>query len=413
MNVAQSPMAAGENIYESIKRIPGITDQSGLQFRNKSVTVYINDRPTAMSGEDLVTYLSAMPSNTVERVDVITNPPAKYDAAGRIIVNIILAKNKNYGTSGTLTGGVGAGRYGRYNSGFTLSWRAKNINIYGGADAAQARVLGDLHSDRYINAGNVIAEDQRTVTTALTGSFRLGLDYDINKRSSAGFLLKGVAANRDKDISNRSLLHYFSGAADSLSMVTTDNHSTVFAPSMNIYYKTQVGKNNGQLSVNADLYQYSKKWNDDFNTRFFDTDGKEYQPAYLLRDQSPANNSIRSFSADYSFKKGKISYETGLKSVFTSTDNDVKWESFTGGQWTNDAIKSNHFIYHENINAAYISMSATIKKFNVQLGLRAEQTNTEGNSMTLGRKDRNSYLSFFPSVDIGYFPSMKQQFSIA
>lgn len=413
MNVAQSPLAAGENIYEAIKRMPGITEQGGLQFRNKNVAVYINDRPTAVSGDDLATYLSAMPANTVERVDIITNPPARYDAAGRIIINIVLAKNKNFGTSGTVNAGTGAGRYGRYNGGFSLSYRQKNINLYGSADAARTQTYGDVHTQRFITAGNMITEDQHTITNSNSYSFKLGLDYDLSKRSSMGFLIKGIGSRRTKDIDNSSLLHYYSGTDDSMSTVATDNRSSVIAPSVNLYYKAAVGKKNGQLSINADWYRYNKKWNDDFITRYYDAAGKEYQSPYWLRDNSPAGNVIRSLSADYSFSAGNVNYEMGVKSVFTTTDNNVNWESYNGSQWINDAGKSNHFIYHENINAAYLSLARTIKKFSLQLGLRAEQTNTEGNSVTLDRKDKNSYLSLFPSVDVSYNASEKQQFSMA
>ena len=413
MNVAQGPLAAGENIYETIKRMPGVMEQGGLQFRGKSVLVYINDRPSVLTGDDLATYLSAMPANTVERVDIITNPSARYDAAGKTIINIILAKNKNFGTSGTLNAGAGAGRYARYNGGFTLSHRRQNINLYGGADAAHTQTYADVHSLRFINAGNSITEDQHSVSDNNSYSFKMGMDYDVTKNSSIGFLIKGVGAARTKDIANRSLLQYFSGSNDSVSTVATASAVALVAPSINLYYKTSTGKNKGQLSLNADLYQFNKKGDDGFTTRYYDASGKEYQPSYLLRDKARTGITVRSFSADYSFAAKKINYEMGVKTLFTTTDNDAGWERFNNSQWVNDAGKSNHFIYSENINAAYVSMSKTIKKISLQLGLRAEQTNAEGHSVTLDRKDRNSYLNFFPSIDIAYNASAKQQFSLA
>jgi len=148
-------------------------------------------------------------------------------------------------------------------------------------------------------------------------------------------------------------------------------------------------------------------------TRYYDGKEQEVRAPWLLRDHSPARNSIWSFSADYAFTAKGTKVEAGIKTVFTTTDNKAHWESRDTGKWLNDEGKSNYFIYKENINAAYLSLSRSIKKFEGQVGLRAEQTNAEGNSVTLDRIDKKSYFSLFPSLDITFNASDKQQFTLS
>jgi hypothetical protein len=133
----------------------------------------------------------------------------------------------------------------------------------------------------------------------------------------------------------------------------------------------------------------------------------------LLRDNSPADNIVKSFSVDYTqpWKKGKL--ELGLKTNFTTTDNDVNWQSKTASGWVSDEGKTNRFVYKENINAAYVSYNKTFKKYNVTAGFRAEQSNTEGESVTLNQSNSRSYFNLFPNISVAYTKSLKQQFNMA
>jgi hypothetical protein len=320
VNVAQSPVAAGGNVYEAVKKAPGITDMQGLQFRGKNVTVYINDKPSRLGGEDLKNYLSSMPANTVERIEVITNPSAKYEASGGPVVNIILAKNKDLGTNGTVTAGTGAGRYGRFNSGISLNHRNANMNVYGSYDYQYTKVRNRTRANRSFNDLYSISDEQRSYETSKSNIAKAGLDYTINSRSSIGALVRGVFSDRDKNINNQSLV-----STDSSSLVTNNNHAQLSTVAANLYYRTKLGKT-GDLSLNADYFSYDKDRNDNFTTRYYDDKGLEYVSPYLLRANAPANNRIKSFSADYTFSANDIAYEAGLKSVLTRTDNSSVWE---------------------------------------------------------------------------------------
>ena len=413
LNVAQSPLASGDNIYQVIKRMPGVTEQQDLQFRGKKTAIYINGRPSGINEDELKNYLSSMQANAVEKIEVIINPGVKYDASGLVIINIVLAKNKNLGTNGSFTQGVAAGKYLRYNTGISFNYRNEKMNIYGGYDISHNKNFTGMNTTRFINNNNRISEDQYSLDISDNNAYRIGLDYDINKKSNIGFLIKGTASYRTKNSNNKSLIKYDLAVSDSASFVNDKNKTTFLTPSLNIYYKTKLGKVGGDLTLNADLYHYSKQWNDHFTTRSFANNGQEYMEPSLLRDHSPADNSIKSFSADYNFTKNKNSYEMGIKSVITNTDNDVIWENANEDKWMDDTTRSNHFIYRENINAAYFSASRSIKKFDVKVGIRMEQTNSNGNSITLNEVHKSSYINLFPSLDIYFNQSEKQQFSFS
>ena len=124
LNVAASPIAAGGTAYDVLGRAPGVLESgAGFQLRGKAVLVLLDGKPTNLSGEELKTLLSTMPANTLDKVEVIANPSARYDAQGGAVLNIITTKSRKFGTNGTATLGVGAGEYGRYNAGLSLNHR--------------------------------------------------------------------------------------------------------------------------------------------------------------------------------------------------------------------------------------------------------------------------------------------------
>jgi len=407
VNIAQSPIAAGGNVYEAVKKAPGVVDMQGLQFRGKNITVYINDKPSRLDGEELKNYLSSMPANTVERIEVIPNPSAKYEASGGPVVNIILAKSKDLGTNGVLTAGAGAGYYGRYNGGISLNHRNAGMNVYGSYDYQQVKDSNKKKADRSFNNLYSIHDEQRSVEASGSHTAKLGMDYTINSRSSFGGLVRGLFSDKDRDINNHSLV-----STDSSSTVNNDNRVNLSTISANLYYRTKLGKT-GDLSLNADYFTYNKDYNDYFTTHYYDKNGWEYGSLYLLRSNAPANNRIKSFSADYTFSASNISYEAGLKSVLTRTDNSSVWEKNENGAWENDELKSNHFIYNENIYAAYLSASRSIRKFDLQAGLRMEYTDAKGYSVTMKQENKNNYASLFPSLTVSYNLSEKQQYSFS
>lgn len=415
VNVSESPVAAGGDAAQVLSNAPGVVEQSSGNFelRGKKVIVLIDGKDSRLSGEELKEWLSAMPSNTIDRIELIANPPAKYDARGAAVINIISARNKSFGTSGAFTAGVGTGRYARYNGGLGLNYRDKNINIYGNYDYQYNKQYYDLYSNRALANNTAIVERTNDVRARNNHSVKAGLDYDINRNSSFGVLVKGMLNYRDRNVFTRSVKDEGSAAADSFSTVSTAGKARILNPSVNIYYKTNLDTSGKQLILNADYFRYNKTWEDELSTNFYDPLGTQIQAPYLLTNNSPADNEIRSLSADYSQPLGKGRLEAGLKATLTTTDNDINWRQQQEKQWVTDSGKTNHFIYDENIYAAYATYSKTIKKFDLQAGLRAEQTYTKGNSLTLNQVNKRDQLNLFPSLVVMYNHSEKHQYGFS
>jgi len=406
LNVAASPIAAGGTAADLIGRAPGVLEQGGgYQLRGKTVTVMLDGKLTNLSGDELKNMLSAMPANSLDKVELIANPSAKYDASASAIVNLVTTKSLKLGTNGTATLGVGTGRYGRYNAGFNLNHRTEKLNVYGGLDRLDNQTYSTTSAVRALSTEGQLAENSLETRRLQTNNAKLGFDYDLSKTTSVGVLVKGMLTDRTRAAESQALL----SAPQQATLVSIAGASQVVSPAINAYYKTAFAKGK-TLRVNADYFSYAKTSYNDYATSTRDASG----PADLLRDNSPASNSVKSVMADYSQPLYQGTFEAGLKAISTTTDNDILWEQAPAGQpWTTDLGKTNHFVYRENVRAAYATFSRDIKKVALQVGLRAEHTNTIGTSLTMGQTTERQYLNFFPSVSAQYSQSEKTQFGFS
>lgn len=402
LNVAQSPVAAGGSIYDILKMGPGVLEQNDhLTFRGKTVNVLINGRPRQLSGEDLKNMLSAMPAGAVEKIEILPNPSARYDAQGGAVINIVLVKNKAYGTNYLLTAGAGAGKYLRANSGIDINSRREKLNITAGYDFSGNNQYIQTGSMRYLPGASIDA-DEYEERKRQNNAYRFTFDYDLNKRSAIGIMVNGALNARRRDAVNTSILDHHYAPQDSLTRVLTSGDALTSSPAVNLYYRTSFNSPGKELTLNADYMNHHKRWNDDFVNRFYDPYGKEYMNPLYIRDHSPGNIHVYAVSADYVHPVKQGRWEAGVKTSYTYTDNNVLWENDHGAGWQIDEGKTNHFVYRENVNAIYVSATKTINKWRIQAGLRTEQTNTEGRSLTTGEVNRNSYINLFPNINLSY-----------
>ncbi|MGI4887381.1 MAG: outer membrane beta-barrel protein [Janthinobacterium lividum] len=416
LNVAASPIAAGGTAADVLARAPGVLEQGGgYTLRGKSVEVLLDGKYTNLSGEELKNMLASLPSNALDKVEIIANPSAKYDAKGGAVINLVTTKSLKLGTNGTATVGAGAGRYGRASAGLSLNHRTEKLNVYGSYDRLDNQVYTATRAVRAATPEVQIAEDDLELRRNRNNSAKLGLDYNLSKTAAVGVLVKGLFNERTRTADNCALLTGPAGAPLSSAAVATAGQAQFFSPAVSAYYKTTLGAPEKTLRVNADYFGYHKNWHNDYATTAFDAAGAPAGPANLLRDDSPARNAVKSMAADYAQPLAGGTFEAGLKTVATTTDNDIRWEQAPAADqpWAPDLGKTNHFVYRENINAAYATFGRSLKKVAAQVGLRAEQTNTTGTSLTLDQTTERSYLNFFSSASVQYTQSEKVQFGFA
>ncbi|MBU1372318.1 MAG: TonB-dependent receptor [Bacteroidetes bacterium] len=406
MNVESSTLAIGSTALEVLEKAPGVTvdqnDNIAMQGK-QGVNVMMDGKMTYMSNGDLVTMLRNMPSSEIETIELITNPSSKYDASGNAgIINIKRKKGKGLGTNGSTTAGMGYGQNFRGNGGINLNHRSKDVNVFGSYN------YNFSNRDQVLNINRITGTNgNATYFSQLANirnqnknnSLRTGVDIFLNKKSTLGFLVNSYLSGGDDRNSNQTLVGSSFNKADSSTKVfnTTDKFYRNY--SLNTNYKLSLDSLGQEFSFDADYSNFYGKDDNNYDNFFYRADGSNLKSPWFFRNLTPSKIKISALKLDYAkplSKKSKL--EFGLKSSWVKTDNDFQFTQLSNNVWQNDPARSNHFIYDENVNAAYVSFSTEIKKTNIQFGLRAEQTNSKGDLITSNKVVERNYLNFFPTV---------------
>lgn len=411
VNIESSILATGSSALDVLERSPGVivNQNDAIALRGRAgVIIMIDGKPTPLAGQELANYLRALPSSSIERIEIITNPSAKYDAAGNAgIIDIRLKKDKNLGTNGTLTANYGQGVYPKAGAGLSINHRTKKVNAFGSYNYSFRKGLNDLRLYRIFleNGNRTSAYDQRNFLTAPSNFHlaRAGADFFLNSKTTLGFVTTGSVNDFSRTGENTSDVE--NGAGEKISAFATSSTSRELAPNyaFNGNFKHVFNAKGQELSADLDYAQYRNETDQQFTTRYFDLEGAEYRPAYLLVGDLGGNLDIRSLKADYAHPLAGGKLEAGVKSSIVKADNDVAFfDESVPGTSVYDSTISNHFIYRENINAGYLNFSREWTRFSLQTGLRAENTIAEGRQLVNGQSFDRNYLNWFPSTFLNY-----------
>ena len=425
LNVEGTINAVGSNALELLRKAPGVLldkDENISLAGKNGVQVYIDGRSTPLSGQDLANYLKSLQSSQIEAIELITNPSAKYDAAGNAgIINIKLKKNKSLGTNGSVNAGWNIGTYAKYNAGASLNYRNKYINIFStysfnyGPNEQSLSIKRTLLDSLFDQHGTI-----RQVGKA--HNFKVGADYFLNKKNTIGIMVNGTLA--DPTVTNYGKTYISNTTTNTVSRILVADNSSSFKrhnANINLNYNYTDPKGTS-LVVNADRGSYDLN-NDQFQPNYyFDATGQINLSSAIYHMLSPAEININSIKADYeeNFMKGKLGF--GAKSAWVKTDNDFqRYNVNTSGEEL-DKDRSNHFVYKENINAGYVNYNRQYKKFMIQGGVRVENTVSEGISNGLKYNGtgyspsvssfKRSYTDLFPSAAITFNKNPMKQWSL-
>ena len=407
INVENSIVSAGATALEVLERAPGVTvDQQNeqLKLRGKAgVIVQIDGRQTFLSQQELMTLLRNTPSDNIEKIELITNPSSKYDAAGNSgIINIKMKRNKNYGTNGNINLGAAYSRYGRGNATATLNHRAGKISTFISGGTFYNKGFNNNTIYRKIPfEDKVTVFDQRTERTneSYYHNLRAGVDYYATDKTTFGVLVSGFYNDWSNPYgqTNTRILN------EDLSLQRTFrtnlfNGGKMTNVSANVNFKHQFNDKGKELTFDADYVNYGGKKNSNLDTRYYNPSGQQDGNPEQVRNYMPSDINIGVAKIDYTQPLWKGKFETGVKTSYVASDNNMVFETKTD-EWALDPLRSNQFKYTENVNAAYINYSGSIsKKIKYQLGLRGEHTHSIGNSVTLNQKRDRNYINLFPSI---------------
>ncbi|MEP7110496.1 MAG: TonB-dependent receptor [Ferruginibacter sp.] len=425
VNVEGTINSVGSDALELLRKSPGVLvdkdDNLSLSGKN-GVQVYIDGRPTPLGGQDLSSYLKSLNSSQIEAIEIITNPSAKYEAAGNAgIINIRLKKNKSLGTNGSANAGWNIGTYAKYNAGVNLNYRNKKINLFG--NYGYNKSINEFTIGLNRTTGDSLFDQKSLVImNNKSHNFKAGMDYFINSKNTIGVIVNGTIS--DPSVTNRSTTPISYIPSKSVNRVLVADNSSVLKRdniNFNINYSYTV-PNGKSLTVNADHGTYDINSNQFQPNYYFDATGQIPISNVIYRMIAPTKININSLKADWEqpFKKGTLGI--GGKAAFVKTDNDFQRYNIYGNSEQLDKDRSNIFNYKENISAAYLNYNRALKGITLQAGLRMEHTGSEG--VSTGQKPatggyvayteifNRNYTDFFPSAAVTFNKNPKNQFNL-
>lgn len=429
LNVENSIASAGNTALEVLEKAPGVTvDQNdNISMRGRGgVIVMIDGKQVPMTGSELANVLRGLSANSVEKIELITNPSAKYDAAGNSgIIDIKLKRDKSLGTNGNISTSFGHGEKFKTNQGLQLNHRAKKLNLFGNYNY----VFRDDYTQLDIYR-NFLAEDKSITGTYdqrnrfdfqfETHNARVGADYFITPKTIVGVVGSGYLTDINRKNRNYADGRDNMGAIDSTFITNATAGHDRCNYGINLNFKHTIDTTGKELSADVDYITYGNTDFQNFDTKTYTPEGALKRSPELLYGTLDGELTIQSAKVDYAQPLTKINgrLEAGIKSSLVSADNNLEFYDRTNGGNVFDTEKSNHFLYDENINAAYLNASRTGEKISVQLGLRLENTIAKGEQLAevVDEDDRsfdNNYTQLFPSAFVGYTLSKKHNLGLS
>lgn len=421
LNVQSSIIAEGNSAFEILRQAPGVhADNKGdISIIGRSnALVTIDGKATQLTGQDLVDYLQSLPGSTVKQIELISNPSAKYDAAGGGIINIITKKGTNAGTNFTVSTSAGYGKFGKGTAGLIFNNRMGKINIFGNYNYADNKTDHAFITDRIVNyKGNVNDYGVNYYATwqGYKHNFRIGTDYALSPKHTIGVLVSGTI-NNDDYIKNNVLNITNNGVLDSTISTKSRLNRGLKNLSYDINYTGKLDTLGKLLSVDVAYNDIDRHYSEYIDNYFYNSAHVDYRPQLKLQNLSPASINILVAKIDYVNPLSKtVRLEGGLKFSWVRSDNDLVFGPEVNGVYQSSPSFSSTFLYKENINSGYLNYIGKLGKVDLIAGLRLEQSNTSGNgtSTLMMSNVKKNYLDWFPQFQLNYQADARNNFDFS
>lgn len=402
---------AGSSALEALERAPGVSVGEGGDVRLKGrsgVVVFIDDKPTYLSGSELESYLRSIPADNIKQIELMPNPPAKYEAAGNAgVINIVTKRSRTPGFNGNLSLAVAKGKFNRTNNSLNLNLNRKRFAFFANLGAGYRDFYQDLNINRfYFNMDGSPSSDfsQNSYIRPINESYnaKLGLDFYLSKKTTLGLVVKGLSSPNGRQTDNTAVV--LTPQRDTLQRVIADNreYGSFRNNTYNLNLRHNLDSLGSNIVVDADYVRYNSDADYLFQNFIYNPFG-----ALIYTDSIdgnlPSQIEIYAAKADYTkpFANG-LKMEAGLKSANTKTDNEAVYDNTINGETKPNYDLSNRFLYDEWIHAAYLNFSKTFGRVDLQAGLRVEHTqlagNQLGNELQPGSKFDRNYTQPFPTL---------------
>lgn len=394
-NISNSLFASTNNTWEALRGVPGIQMdmQGSVSVQNKMTLIMIDGKLLRLPPEETSNLLKSMQASEIQSIELFLNPPAKYDAEGGALLNIITKKSQNYGFNGTLNLGFRQNTYSKENLGLNFNYRKAKINFYGLYSVGYGNSLRKIED--YVTYSSPTINwniEHEKVTKALSNTARLGVDFYLNKFNTLGI-------QTDASFSNNQGLRNVNTYIDNpiqkqFTQNFNDGNFNDFNANFN--YRRTFSKQGKELEINVD-----KVWYKTLNLQNVLT--KTDNGTSEFSNNSVQKINIFSAKIDYNTPFGKNkSLSFGGKFYSINTNNDLDFKDKIGDNYVLNPLNTNRFDYTENTQALYASLNQNFKKIKYSAGLRLENTQTEGVSINTNQRNLNDYLRLFPTLYLQY-----------
>jgi len=409
-NVASSVNASGNNGLELLSKSPGVVvdmDNNIILQGKSGVQIFIDGRPSRLSGKDLTNFLESIRSDNIEAIEIITNPSSKYDAEGTGgIINIKLKKNVSIGFNGNVVASFSKGVLPRSSIGTTLNYSGKKINLFTTINYSDDRFLEDIQESSY-QSGYLIDRASKSEFHRQSYNFSGGMDYTINAKHSISMDGRAFINRSDRVLTSSSGIYDSVNIEDGeilmaevLDEMPSENYN------FNFSYRYTIDSTSN-LSADFSLGKYSSTKGTYQPNEYYNT--SEDTLLRSVNNQYDASTQIDLWSVmvDYEKRFKKFTLSSGAKYSYISTGNQLAFYTIEEGTPVLDITRSNNFNYLEKVAALYVILNAKVSdKITVNAGLRMESTSSLGSlESEITTKDsevQRNYTDFFPNVSVAY-----------
>jgi outer membrane receptor protein involved in Fe transport len=422
-NVQGTINSTGSDGLSLLRKAPGVTvdNNDNINVLGRSgVLLYVDGKRMPLTGDDLSNFLQNLPADQIDRIDIITNPGARYEAEGNAgIIDIRLKKDENIGANGSLNGTFSQGRLNRSNINASGNYRNGFMNVFGSLGAAEGEGFNNM---TFLSLQNGLRLDEinNHRNNWSNYNFRLGTDFFLSEKHTVGFLVDGRSSTAQNNSLNRiEILNLASSSSqpDSILVARNSAENTRDQQTYNLNYRFDDGKGRS-LNVDADYGRFRNESERYQPNLYYDAQEETLLSEVINSFDTPTDIDIYTFKLDYQqpMLGGTLSAGTKLSRV-VSDNTFLFFNVFDGSPQRNDDA-SNIFDYTENVYAGYLSYNRKLsEKISVVAGLRAEQTDATGDLQAFKPELQEppvelNYLNWFPNAGITYQLGQKHTLSL-
>ncbi|WP_445722470.1 outer membrane beta-barrel protein [Flavobacterium sp.] len=405
-NIENSTLSSGGDAIDALKITPGlrVINDNITMIGRSNMSVMVNDKFINLAGDDLINYLKNLKSDDLKKIEVITTPPAKYDAQGNSgLINIVTKSIKKNSFNGSINSYLSVAKKTFGKGGLNLNYQKDKLTISTKSSYANGSTLPyQEYSLEYPNYFWSERNDRRNFINNLTNN--LTIDYKISSKIRIGTVLSNAYSQPLIKTQNNSLIFNTTKTLDSIIRNNSRIEMLRKSNAINLYSIIKLDTIGTKLNFDLDYLNYNYSNDNKFYSNSYFANG-EIKPNnfFSANNNSLLNIDIFTTQLDLDLPLKWASLNMGTKFTFIKNRSDVAFFNTTEGNPILDPLQTNIFKYDENIQAFYFSGTKNLsKKIQCQIGLRAENTQTNGFSETLAQTSKNNYFKLFPTFFLNY-----------